>query len=86
MADLTPGTVTALLAKAQALVDAVTFDENGTMVAGIWMGGNGGMVSRSTIVATDALRAELLVWKGGRIKTEPVSITPPAPLVGPTDE
>jgi hypothetical protein len=55
-----------LLAKGQALVDAITFDENGAMVAGEWRGGNGGMVSRSTIMAADALRAELLAWQPAR--------------------
>lgn len=53
----------ALRAKAKALVDAVGFDDNGAMVAGRWIGGNGGLLSRETIAAADALRGELDRWK-----------------------
>lgn len=96
MADLTSGRVEALLAKAQALVDAITFDENGAMIAGEWRGGNGGMVSRPTIVAADALRTELLAWKAGRDaygarlpkldETGQKQAAPAPPLVGPADQ
>lgn len=56
-----------LLAKAKALVDAVSHDDNGSMIAGKWIGGNGGMLSRETIKAADALRLELDGWKHGAV-------------------
>jgi len=52
-----------LIAKAKALVDAVSLDDTGRLVAGRWVGGNGGLLSRSTLQAADALRAELELWK-----------------------
>ncbi|MFA5898830.1 MAG: hypothetical protein WC829_06920 [Hyphomicrobium sp.] len=52
-----------LVAKAKALVDSVSHDNNGSMVAGQFMGGNGGLVSRETIAAVDALRLELDKWR-----------------------
>lgn len=45
-----------LLAAAKEVVDAVSFDVNGAMIGNTWMGGNGGLVSLSTIAKTDALR------------------------------
>lgn len=42
--------------KIQALIDAIDFDNNGAMVAGQWVGGNGGQLSRETIKRVDALR------------------------------
>lgn len=45
--------------KAQALVDSVSFDDNGALIAGKWMGGNGGLISDETRKAADALRREL---------------------------
>ncbi len=50
--------------KAKALVDAVTQDDSGTLVAGTWVGGNGGLLSRDTIKAADELRKELLRGEG----------------------
>lgn len=49
-----------LLIDAQALVDAVTFNDSGSLVAGQWRGGSGGLLSRSTIAAGDGLRTRLL--------------------------
>ena len=69
MSNHLPGTVDSLVAKAHALVDAVTFDENGAMVAGQWVGGNGGMISRQTIIAAHALRLELSGWGTGQAPT-----------------
>lgn len=96
MADLTPGTVDALLTKAQALVNAITADEAS------------GLITRGTIVTTDAMRAELLVWAAPtrmvgkshhlgttpeasnsgaqRPNSAPADTTPPAPIMGPADE
>jgi len=48
-----------LIAKAKKLVDAVSFDDCGAIVGGIYMGGNGGLLSRDTIKAADELRKEL---------------------------
>ena len=45
--------------KAKALLAAVDFDNNGTMVAGTYKGGNGGLISRETIVSADELRKAL---------------------------
>lgn len=55
--------LTALLDQAQAVVDAITFDDSGAMVAGQWVGGNGGLVSRETLVAVDNLRTRLLAYR-----------------------
>ncbi len=48
-----------LLTAAKALVDSVSFDENGAMIGGKWMGGNGGLLSRETHQKADALRRAL---------------------------
>jgi hypothetical protein len=53
----------ALLALAQSLVDSISHDENGAMVAGQWVGGNGGLLLRETIVAADKLRRAILEFK-----------------------
>lgn len=44
---------------AKALLDAVTFDDCGMMIAGKFQGGNGGLISRETIQKADALRRVL---------------------------
>jgi hypothetical protein len=54
--------IKALVAKAKALVDSVSHDNNGSMVAGKFVGGHGGLYSRETIQAADALRLELSNW------------------------
>lgn len=56
--------VQALVKKSRALVKAVSHDDNGSMVAGRWVGGNGGMLSRDTLTAAaDELRLELEKFK-----------------------
>jgi len=45
--------------QARALVDAVTEDECGSMVAGQWRGGHGGLLSRATLAAAERLRRTL---------------------------
>jgi len=35
------------------LVDAVNFDVNGAMIGNQWRGGNGGLVSRETLIKVD---------------------------------
>lgn len=45
-----------LLKHAQKLVDCVSHDDNGAMVGQQWVGGNGGLLSRETIIAADSLR------------------------------
>lgn len=45
--------------KAKALLEAVDFDQHGRMVAGKYVGGNGGLISRETMEAADALRKAL---------------------------
>ena len=49
-------TFATLLDLAQALVDQVSLDENGMMIGQTYQGGNGGMLSRDTVIAADALR------------------------------
>ncbi len=51
---------TELRKKAKALVDAITNDDVGQLIAGQFMGGHGGLISRETIKAADDLRKELL--------------------------
>lgn len=48
-----------LCTAARELVDAISFDDSGMMVAGKWMGGNGGLLSRETIQKADAVRRAL---------------------------
>ena len=45
--------------RAEALLKSVDFDQHGTMVAGQYVGGNGGLISRDTIKAADELRKAL---------------------------
>lgn len=45
-----------VVAAADELLSSLQFDENGAMVGGKWMGGNGGLISRETIQKADALR------------------------------
>ena len=47
------------IAKARALLDAVTFDSDGIMVGMVRQGGNGGLLSNDTIRAADELRQAL---------------------------
>lgn len=49
----------AAVTKARILMEAVDFDNNGAMVAGQLVGGNGGLLSRDTIKAADELRKAL---------------------------
>jgi len=51
--------VAELVKASHAPVDAVTFDESGMLVGQIWTGGNGGLLSRETIVKADTLRSVL---------------------------
>lgn len=41
------------------LIACIDHDNNGSLVGGQWMGGNGGLTSRETLKATDALRKEV---------------------------
>ncbi len=50
--------------KAKALVDAVTLDDSGMLIGQVWVGGNGGLLSRDTIKAADELRKVLLREEG----------------------
>lgn len=44
---------------AKDLLDSVTFDDCGAMIAGKYQGGNGGLISRETIQKADILRRVL---------------------------
>lgn len=52
-----------LIDTSKKLVDAVSHDNNGSMVAGRYVGGNGGLYSTEAIKTADALRLELDRWK-----------------------
>lgn len=52
-----------VLAQAKALLKSVSFDDNGAMVAGHYVGGHGGMLSRDTIKAADALRLSIDLYE-----------------------
>lgn len=50
----------ALIEDAEAVVKAVTRDDCGQMIGEIWMGGNGGLLSRETLKAVDKLRITIM--------------------------
>ena len=56
--------VTKALALAQVLVDRVALDDSGRIVGQQYQGGNGGLLSRETLFAADALRRELASLRG----------------------
>ncbi len=45
--------------EAKKLVDAVTGDDSGSMVAGQWVGGHGGLLTRETLLQNDRVRLAL---------------------------
>lgn len=48
-----------IVAKARALLDSVSFDNNGALVGNQFVGGEGGLISPKTIRAADELRKAL---------------------------
>ena len=56
---MTAAQVDRLRKDARALVDAITDDESGSMVAGHWVGGHGGLLSRNTLARAEELRRTL---------------------------
>lgn len=55
-----------LMSDAQKVVDQVTRDDCGQMVGQIWMGGNGGLLSRETLKAVDKLRLTLMAIRSSQ--------------------
>lgn len=53
-----------VLARAANLVAAIQLDDSGQLVGTHWMGGGGGLLSRDTLKAADALRNALDRFKG----------------------
>ena len=51
---------------ARYLLERVIFDERGTMVAGKNVGGNGGLLSRETIIAAEHLHRALGTYDAAR--------------------
>ena len=51
---------------ARTLLQRVIFDERGTVVAGKNMGGNGGLLSRETIIAAEHLHRALGAYDAAR--------------------
>lgn len=41
---------------AKELIDSISFDDNGALIGGRWMGGHGGLISDETRRKADALR------------------------------
>lgn len=53
----------AMVAAAKELVDSVSFDENGALIGGKWMGGHGGLLSRETHQKADKLRRAIAAYE-----------------------
>lgn len=53
-----------LIRVAKDLVDSVSFDDNGKMIAGKWVSGNGGLLSAETRQKADAVRRALSAFEG----------------------
>lgn len=51
--------IEAFVRETEALVAAVSFDECGAVVAGRYVGGNGGLLQRETLKANDDVRRRL---------------------------
>lgn len=50
------GPVKRVVTAAEDLLQSLQFDEQGAMVGGKWMGGNGGLISSATTQKADELR------------------------------
>ena len=61
--DKAEAALSVLMKDAQAVVEAVTIDDSGQMIGQIWQGGNGGLLSHTTIRAVDKLRSTLAAIK-----------------------
>lgn len=57
--------------EAQKLVDAVTHDDSGSMVAGQWVGGDGGLLTRETLLQNDRVRLALDGLKQAEVADAP---------------
>lgn len=55
--------VARLTKAAHELVECISFDENGRLIGGVWMGGNGGLLSRDTHAKADEVRRILDAFK-----------------------
>lgn len=55
-----------VIARARALLASVIFDERGVMVGGHLVGGNGGLLSRDTIIAAEHLDRALDAYDAAR--------------------
>jgi len=52
-----------LVADAEVVVDSVTMDDQGKLIGQIWMGGSGGLLSKTTLRAVDKLRKTIMAIK-----------------------
>ena len=68
-----------LIEDSQALVDAISFDMNGAMIAGRWQGGNGGLISRETLIKADALRRAIYDARNPQPVAEEAPTCDPSP-------
>jgi hypothetical protein len=58
--------VSELKIAARELLDSVSFDENGELIGGKWMGGHGGLISQKTHQKADTLRRVLSRFEEGQ--------------------
>jgi len=56
--------ISELIKASRDLVESVSFDENGALIGGKWMGGHGGLVSRETHEKADTVRRVLSKFEG----------------------
>ena len=52
-----------IVADAEVVVDSVTMDDQGKVIGQIWMGGSGGLLSKTTLRAVDKLRKTIMAIK-----------------------
>lgn len=52
-----------IISDAEALIASISFDENGEIIGNRMVGGNGGLLSRTTHARADALRRSITAWK-----------------------
>jgi hypothetical protein len=51
---------------AEALADSISFDMNGNLIGGKWMGGHGGLISHETIVKADEVRRAIASFRSAK--------------------
>lgn len=57
-----------LSSSVKALLESISFDDNGALIGGKWMGGHGGLLSEETRKKADDVMRELQALETGRQK------------------